>query len=76
MSCYAFLKKWLLPSLLYDCFSKFSILPQSIQFETLFNNQGCYPLDFEPLHSESDSINFTNVFTGFLKLVRFETPRI
>jgi len=55
MSCYAFPGRWLLPSLLYNCYNLSTFLSLNIQWKSLSNNLGCFPLDNRPSHLLSDS---------------------
>jgi hypothetical protein len=48
MSCYAFFKRWLLPSPLYNCEHFLTLLSLKSYLKTLFFNLGCFPLDSEP----------------------------
>lgn len=73
MSCYAFLKRWLLPSLLIDCLNLFTIFSLNYELKSLFDNLGCFPLDYRPSRLKSDSINiYENVinetYSEFFKI--------
>ena len=45
MSCYAFLKKWLLPNLFHDSINSIILLTLNINLKSLTDNLGCFPLD-------------------------------
>lgn len=76
MSCYAFFKRWLLPSLLYNCHHFITLFPLNLQLKTLSINLGCLPLDTRPQRLVSDSIKLFQRIHSFLKLSKAIAPLI
>jgi len=74
MSCYAFLKRWLLPSLLYNCLYLFTFLSLNLELKTLSTNLGCFPLDNRPSHLLSDSTNILKYIRSFFELSKTNCP--
>ena len=74
MSCYAFSKRWLLPSLLYDCHYFLTIFSLNQQLKPLLSILGCFPLDYKPQRLQSDSTKNFKRIRSFLKLSRILNP--
>ena len=55
VSCYALFKWWLLLSQHPGCLSKLTSLVTEHYFGTLDDGLGCFPLDYECYHPQSDS---------------------